>query len=119
MQHYPGQGNPVLRALAGEMSVRQLAVMIEHLPADNAAVREIYEPISARDLLNDVSDQLRILRAEIYNIVRDPKQEAIEEPDLLPRPGDHLETVEEEIQKTRVKEAQDHLLAVLNRPNPR
>ena len=119
MQHYPGQGNPVLRALAGDLSIRQLRLMIEHLPRENVAVHAVHDLVSFRDLLHDVSDQLRILRAEVFNIVRDPNKPPIEEPELLPRPDQGRPDPQTQIQANEAaKAAQDHLLAVLNRPNP-
>ena len=116
MQTYPGQGNPVLRALTGEISTRQLRVMVEHLPPENAAIYDLYDLVTMREIMHDVSDQLRLLRAEFSNVHRDKDQPPITHPDLLPRPAQH-DGAEPEKQ-AQVKAEQEHFLAVLNRPDP-
>lgn len=118
MQHYPGFENPVLQALKGEISARQLRVMVQNLPQDNPVSRELDGPWSDMHwLVYDVSKQLRMLRAEIYNLTRGKDEAPIKEPELLPTPGSELEDKDTRSQD-QVKQEQDHLLAVLNRPNP-
>lgn len=122
MQFYPGQGNPVLQALRGLISTRQLRVMIEHLPQNNPIGRELDGPWTDLHLLiRDVSTQLRFLRAEVHNALYEQK---ITEPELLPNPNDRGGTTGTEQgppdvrSPERIKYEQDHLLAVLARPNP-
>lgn len=122
MQFYPGQGNPVLQALRGKISPRQLRVMIEHLPQNNPIGRELDGPWDdLRLLIYDVSSQLRLLRAEVHNAIYEKQ---IKDPELLPNPNDPDGQAPTEQgppdtrSPERIKYEQDHLLAVLARPNP-
>lgn len=120
MAAYPGRGNPVLETLWGEISLRELEVMIRHLPQDNAAARELHGPWDdLRWMLWDVSTQLRINNTNTSNLYREKGQSAITEPELLPNP----ETMNDEPKDTRpievVQAERDHLQDVLNRANPR
>lgn len=122
MQFYPGQGNPVLQALRGQISPRQLRVMIEHLPQNNPIGRELDGPWNdLHVLIHDVSTQLRLLRTEVHNAIYEKK---ITDPELLPNPNDPGDATPagqgppDTRSPERIKYEQDHLLAVLARPNP-
>lgn len=120
MAAYPGRGNPVLEALEGDISIRELSVMIRHLPPENAAARELHGPWDdLRWMIWDISTQLRINNVNTANIYREDGKPAITEPELLPNP--HTETAKpEETRPMQVVQAErDHLQDVLNRANPR
>lgn len=123
MQAYPGQPNPVLAAIRGDISTRQLRVMVEHLPPDNPVAWHLgYRWGDIERLLHDISSQLRLYRADFYNAHRDPKKSRpMEEPELIPTPEEVAAREAEEDHRTpEQKQAeQAHLQLVLNRPNPR
>lgn len=118
---YPGRPNPIIQALCGELSVRELRVMLEHLPPGNAAQRELEGPWGDQEwLLYDVSSYLRYLRTDFFNANRG-RQPPIRDTDLLPTPHDRhtgsgapAETRSAE----QVQAERDHLEAVLARKNP-
>ena len=116
MASYPGRGNPVLDALRGKISLRQLAVMLEHLPAHNAAERELAgEWDDLRWLAYDISCQLRVLNASIGNIFKkkgSPNREAV----MLPSPNDRQAPTQSVVPDRALYEAD--LQKVLNRKNP-
>lgn len=118
MQAYPGQGNPVLRALKGKISVRQLRVMIENLPPDNAVERHLrgHHWGDGHNLMWDVSTQLRTLVA-LYINAHLEKGKPRQNVDPVPHPDYTAETdTRSEYQK---KAERDHLQAVLHRGDPR
>lgn len=86
MQAYPGQGNPLMDALKGLISVRQLRVMIEHLPRPNAITREIVgnEWSDHEWFIWDIDSQLRKLNTNFINAHRGDNP--VQKVELLPNP---------------------------------
>lgn len=115
---YPGRGNPVMDALHGKISIRQLRVMVEHLPPDNAAARDERGPWGDLErIAHDSNSQIRFLRAEVYNIVRGDKP-PITEPELLSTPESTRQEAAEVRPAEVVQTERNFLQSVLNRPNP-
>lgn len=120
MASYPGRGNPVLDALTGDISVRQLRVMLEHLPPGNAAYRELHSPWDDSQWTDwDISTQLRILNWKVSSIYKKEGSPDPPEPDLLPTPDSLDEDTTETTRPREVVQAErDYLQDVLGRPNP-
>lgn len=103
--------------LRGTTAVRQLRIMIDHLPPNNAVQRELAGPWDDKTwLLHDVSTQLRRLNANFYNKNR-PKGQAAEAVKPVPTPETVAATKDAQ-DPVRTQLERDHLLAVVNRPNP-
>lgn len=116
MQAYPGR-NWVIEALAGRITSRQLRIMCQHLPPGNPVQRELNTPWNEIEyLVHDVSSNLRALRTDLRNAFRE-KGETPSEPQLLPTPETLNENADQRSEEQKQAEY-DHLLAVLNRPNP-
>jgi hypothetical protein len=115
MQAYPNRGNPVLDALTGRISVRQLRVMIEHLPPNNAVARALNGPWGDIEyLLRDIANNGRVLNTSYYNTHR-AKGLAAQPLELMPKPeisGQRPDAQDDE----QVQSQREHLLAVLARP---
>ena len=96
MRHYPGR-NPVLDALRGHITTRQLRVMVEQLPADGTLNEALGGTrwLDTDWVLYDVSTQLRALNANLGNIFRAKGQPPHWPPTLLPRPARDEEPDEE------------------------
>lgn len=115
MQAYPGRGNPLMDALNGRISVRQLRVMLEHLPENN--------PIQWEFNGNQWDDKawiawnnntmLRFLRAEYFNAHR-PKGKEPWEPELLPNPKQAQQKNDPRTPE-QIEAERDHFRAILNR----
>jgi len=119
MAAYPGRGNPVMDALRGDISTRQLRVMVENLPPDNAAARLIRGAWGDLErLVHDVSCQLRLLNASYHNVNREKGKSPIEDPELLPTP-EEIEAKRDDRPVDVVQAERDHLQLVLHRQNPR
>ncbi len=120
MQSYPGQGNPLLDALEGRISTRQLRVMIEHLPPGNNAVsRQINGRWSDLEtLLWHIDSDLRFIHTSFKNANRAKGVQALGDPELIPIPGENSKPTDAR-SKEQVVAEQDHLQAVLKRSNPR
>lgn len=116
MQAYPGHGNPVINALKGKISTRQLRVMIEHLPKPNAVTREIAgnDWHDVEWMLWDVSTQLRLLRTNFYNANRGNDTPA-EKFEPLPNPKTFKRQATEARTPEKVASDRAHFRAVLNR----
>lgn len=118
MANYPGRENPVLDALWGDVTIRELEVMIRHLPADNAAARELHGRWDdLRWMIWDISTQLRINNTNIGNIYRTEGTPVVTEPELLPNPNTADQDLEDRPIQT-VQAERQNLQDVLNRPNP-
>lgn len=93
--------------------------MLEHLPPGNAAQRELAGHWGDDQwIAHDISSQLRLLRADVYNALKGKNQDPAN-PDLLPTPDSPAEeTVLEVAEVQSPKIAQDALLAVLGRADP-
>lgn len=118
MATYPGRGNPVMDALRGKISVRQLRVMVEHLPPNNAAARLLNGRWGDLErLIHDCSSQLRLFNTNYYNVNREKGKRAIEA-DLLPTP-EELETKPDSRSPEQIQQGRQALQSVLNRPNPK
>lgn len=115
MAAYPGRGNPVLDTLWGDISIRELRIMIQHLPADNAASRELHGRWDdLRWMIWDISTQLRINNTNTSNIYRKEGEPPITDPEYLPNP----ETIDQQPTTRPVEVVQaerQHLQDVLNR----
>lgn len=117
LQHYPGQGNPVIKALQGKISPRELRVMLEHLPPGNPLSREFNGPWDNETvLLHAVANGLMRLNANYYNVHRQ-KGDKPESPDYIENPNDDYrdDTTPEasEAEQQQIKAEQEHLLQVL------
>lgn len=84
MQTYAPR-DPVAEYMRGQISLRKLRVMVEHLPPGNAAARVVSPWSDVENLLHDIDSQLRALRALTYNIHRG-KDQLAEQPDFIPKP---------------------------------
>lgn len=117
MQAYPSRHNWVTEALLHRISPRQLRLMCEQLPPGNPVQRELNTPWNELEyLVHDVSSNLRALRADVQNALRE-RGAAPAKPEFLPTP----ETVKGDADQRSPEQQQaeyDHLKAVLNRPNP-
>ncbi|MFD9212095.1 hypothetical protein ACFVY9_03045 [Streptomyces sp. NPDC059544] len=116
--HYPGYGpgGPLAAYWRGEISLRLLRVMVEHLPPDGAAARALnghtwrqldYSAADSRDLL-------ALLLTAFVNANRDPKKGGAPLPWPKPswRPGDPVpDETQDEKDKARAKAAYEHILA--------
>lgn len=119
LQTYPGRGNPVLDALEGTISLRQLRVMVEHLPPDNPVQREVNGNgwTEIHWLLHSIDSRQRELNVSYVNAHKGKGQQP-SQPTYLPTPNQapaaNVDTrTPEQIQAERA-----HFEAVLNRPNP-
>lgn len=112
MQAYPRR-RPIRDFLRGRITLRELRVMIEHLPPDSPIHRTVHGPWrDVEGLLWDISTQLRDLIALTYNVNR-AKDAAPIEASHLPRP----EPTEYQHQADSGSAAERHdLLRVLSRP---
>lgn len=80
--------DPLREYFQGRVSLRQLRVMIEHLPLNAPAYRAAAGHAWTDEtlLMHDVSSQLRVLNASLANLFRG-KEDPITEPEFLPAPG--------------------------------
>lgn len=124
MQAYPGR-NPVLDAIRGSVdqggefedtiTVRQLRVMLENLPPDNALDRKLGSRWGDQmRLLHDISSSLRDLIGLTYNINR-PKGKPAFEPEHLPTP-EEAEQRTERRSPEQIASDRAHLREVLALP---
>lgn len=125
LQAYPGRGNPLLQALAGKISTRQLRVMLEHLPPGNPAEREVISQWDdATMLIHDAANSLRALTVMTANINREKGTDPIEYTPI-PRPEETesqrkaLTASGDNRTPEQIQAERDHLRAVLARPNPK
>lgn len=117
LQTYGSGANPIMDALRGKISVRQLRVMLEHLPANNAASRELSDVWGDEMRIHhDTNTQIRNLLALTYNIHRG-KGAASANVKPLPTPESAKDVIEERTPE-QIQEERDYLQSVLNRPNP-
>ena len=120
MQAYPGSGNPVIDALAGRISDRQLRVMLENLPPDNPVAWEYRDGDTWGEtewLLHDVSSALRALVTGYSNVHRakgKPERETEYLPTLRERLDKHRVSTDTR-PREQVQAERDHLQAVLAR----
>ncbi|MFJ9468325.1 hypothetical protein [Streptomyces caniferus] len=109
-----GAGGPLAAFWRGEITLRLLRIMVEHLPPDSATARAAaghhwqvsdWAAADTRDLLN-------LLLTAFLNANRDPKKPAQPWPEPGWRPGDPLPEETEakaEQQRTRARAAYDHI----------
>lgn len=117
MQAYPGR-DPVFDALRGKISIRQLRVMLENLPTDNAIVRELHGRWGDdQRIAHDISSSLRILITQHDNLYR-PRGTAALEPKFLPTPETMAQELAAPVDTNKVQAERDFLQMVLSRPNP-
>ena len=114
--HYPGYGpgGPLAAYWRGEISLRLLRVMVEHLPPDGATARAEnghawqqgdYAAADSRDLLS-------LLLTAFVNANRDPKKPAMPYPKPSWRPGDPVpDEAKNDADKARAKAAYEHIVA--------
>lgn len=89
--------------------------MLEHLPLDNPAARELRGPWGDDlRILHDIDSQLRNLLAQGFNIHRDRTKTAEYEPEYLPTPESLPAPDVPEVRQAQRADLQ----AVLSRPNP-
>lgn len=125
LQYACGGRDPIAECIRGEISLRQLGVLIEYLPYDSPAV------IANRGnnwgvtdwLLREVANEQRITNAAIYNLTREKGKPALE-PEMIPAPEENesieesLESMKEREQQARVKaEMDEHVLRIFANPN--
>lgn len=120
MQAYPGRGNPILDALRGRISVRQLRVMIENLPPDNPAAWELRgNTWGEREwLLHDISSYIRAHRTDDNNRHRKKGSPVIEHKFYL-TPEERKQGPVDTRSAEQVKVERDHLQQVLARTRAR
>jgi len=91
--------------------------MVEHLPANNAAARDLNGPWGDTEyLLRDVANQLRTIAASYYNVHRAKGAQA-QEPERIPTPDEIMRDNGRSTEQ--VKTEQDHLLVILSRDRSR
>lgn len=92
--HYPGYGHggPLAAYWRGEISLRLLRVLVEHLPPDGATARAIngHEWRAETYAAADSRDLLALLFTAFVNANRDPKKAEMPYPEPGWRPGDPL-----------------------------
>ncbi|WNM27555.1 hypothetical protein RN607_00715 [Demequina capsici] len=113
LQAYPERPNPIFEALNGRLSIRQLRVMVEHLPR-GPVDREVNGPWGDIEyLLHDIANSLRLLNTTYSNVHR-PKGAPQRKPTFLPGPDDKKQDADPRSEQ-QIQAEQDHLLAVLAR----
>lgn len=103
MQQYSPR-DPLAEYFRGEITLRQLRVMIEHLPSDSPVHRAArgHEWREVEYLLAETADAVRTLAA-ITVAVNSKRPKSVKMPDPLPRPVDE---VEEERKRKRAQAAE-------------
>lgn len=99
-----------------EITHRELRVLIQHLPPDSPAFRELNGPWGQTDWhTHRMVSQLQLLRADLKAIVTGHA----EQPEFLPTPPPS-QSVRRQMKKERKteKRKQAEMLAVWNRPSP-
>ncbi|MFJ9979703.1 hypothetical protein [Streptomyces cyaneofuscatus] len=116
--HYPGygQGGPLAAYWRGEITLRWLRVMVEHLPPDGATARahngHTWQSIDYT--ATDTRDLLALLFTAFVNANRDPAKPSMPWPEPAWRPGDPTpEESEAQAERNRAKAraAYDHITA--------
>lgn len=120
MQAYPGRGNPILDALHGRISVRQLRVMIENLPPDNPVAWELRGDTWGEQerLLHDISSYIRAHRTDDLNRNRKKGSPEIEYK-FYQTPQERQQEPVDTRTAEQVKVERDHLQQVLARTRAR
>lgn len=113
MQTYPGR-DPLGEYFRAEISLRQLRVMIEHLPPDSALHRTIrgHSWREIEYLLAEATDAVRTLIA-ITVAVNSRRPKSVKMPQPLPRPVDELEEAQKRDREQAAEAAYEGLLGAL------
>jgi hypothetical protein len=116
--HYPGHGpgGPVAAYWRGEISLRMLRVMVEHLPADGALARAKtgHHWTHIDYAAADTRDLVELLLAAFVNANRAPGKPPTPYPEPSWRPGDPLPedtAAEAEEKRAKSRAAYEHILA--------
>lgn len=113
MQTYPGR-DPLGEYWRGEITLRQLRVMCEHLPPDSAVHRAArgHAWLEQEYLLAEVADAVRTLAA-ITVAVNSKRPKSVKMPQPLPRPVDELEEAQKREREQAAETAYSDLLGAL------
>lgn len=113
MQTYAGR-DPLGEYFRGEITLRQLRVMVEHLPSDSALHRASrgHEWREVEYLLAETADAVRTLAA-ITVAVNSKRPKSVKMPDPLPRPVDEVEEARKREQEEQAETAYEGLLSSL------
>lgn len=116
--HYPGHGpgGPLAAYWRGEISLRWLRVMVEHLPPDGALARARagHHWTHLDYAAADTNDLLALLFTAFVNANRDPSKPATPYPAPSWRPGDPLPedtAAEDEERRAKSRAAYEHIIA--------
>lgn len=113
MQTYSPR-DPLGEYFQGEITLRQLRVMIEHLPPDSALHRAArgHDWLEGEYLLAETADAVRTLAA-ITVAVNSKRPKSVKMPDPLPRPTDEAEEARKREREEAAESAYEGLLSSL------
>lgn len=113
MQTYPGR-DPVAEYFRGDITLRQLRVMCEHLPPDSALHRATrgHDWQDSEYLLAEVADAVRTL-ASITVAVNSKRPKSVKMPEPLPRPVDEAEEARKAAEREAAEQAYSDLVSAL------
>ena len=113
MQAYQGR-DPIAEYWRDEITLRQLRVMIEHLPQDSPVHRSArgHGWMENEYLLAEVADAVRTLAA-ITVAVNSKRPKSVKMPEPLPRPVDEAEEAKKQAERERAEQAYSDLVSAL------
>ncbi|MEU3020087.1 hypothetical protein ABZ635_22130 [Nocardiopsis sp. NPDC007018] len=113
MQTYPGR-DPLGEYFREEITLRQLRVMVEHLPQDSALHRAVrgHGWQESEYLLAEVADAVRTLAA-ITVAVNSKRPKSVKMPEPLPRPIDEADEARKAEERAYAEQAYSDLVSAL------